>query len=71
MSGLGSVQFRPYLAGAATSEEVVTEIKSAAHSFIRRQYNWFRLTDPAIRWFDAAETTAEEIEIAVKEWLEG
>jgi len=69
MSGLGYMQFRPYFTGATTLEEVVTEIKHATHSFIRRQYNWFRLTDPAIRWFDAAETTVAEIEAAVKAWL--
>jgi tRNA A37 N6-isopentenylltransferase MiaA len=62
---------RPYFAGEATLEEVVAEIKRAARRFIRHQYNWFRPTDPAIRWFDVAETAAEEIEIAVKKWLEG
>jgi tRNA dimethylallyltransferase len=70
MSGLGYVQFRPYFAGEATLEDVVAEIKSATHRFIRHQYNWFRLTDPVIRWFDVAKTTAEEIETAVRKWLE-
>jgi tRNA dimethylallyltransferase len=68
MSGLGYVQFKPYFAGQATLEEVVAEIKRATRRFIRHQYNWFRLSDPAIRWFDAAVTTAEEIEAAVREW---
>jgi len=69
MSGLGYVQFRPYFEGEATLEEVVVEIKHATHRFIRHQYNWFRPTDPAIRWFDVTETTEKEIEAAVKEWL--
>lgn len=69
MSGLGYVQFQPYLEGAATLEEVAAEIKSATHSFIRRQYNWFRSDDPAIRWFEANETTAEEVESAARTWL--
>jgi len=71
MSGLGYVQFRPYFENRATLEEVVAEIKRATRRFIRHQYNWFRLADPAIRWFDVAETTAEEIETAIREWLEG
>jgi len=69
MSGLGYVQFRPYFEGRATLEEVVAEIKRATRRFIRHQYNWFRLNDPAIRWFDVTEATAEEIEAVVRAWL--
>jgi tRNA dimethylallyltransferase len=69
MSGLGYVQFRPYFEGQMTLGEVVTEIKRATRRFIRHQYNWFRLNNPAIRWFDAA-ATEEEVEEVVREWLE-
>jgi tRNA dimethylallyltransferase len=69
MSGLGFIQFRPYLENAATLEEVATEIKSATHSFIRRQYNWFRLSDPAIQWFDTTKAPPAEIEAVVRAWL--
>jgi len=69
MSGLGYLQFRPYFAGRATLEEVLEEIKRATHRFIRHQYNWFRLGDPAIRWFDAATTGPQEIEEVVRRWL--
>ncbi len=71
MSGLGYVQFRPYFEGQATLDEVIVEIKRATHRFIRRQYNWFRLSDPAIQWFDVTETTVEEIEAMVRMWLAG
>ncbi len=70
MSGLGYVQFKPYFAGEATLEEVVAEIKRVTRRFIRHQHNWFRPNDPAIRWFDAAQTEPEEIEAFVKAWLE-
>ena len=69
MSGLGYVQFRPYFEGQATLEEVVVEIKRATRRFIRHQYNWFRLSDPAIRWFDVAETTPKKVQRAISEWL--
>lgn len=69
MSALGYVQFKPYFEGGGSLEEVVAEIKQATRSFIRHQYNWFRLDDPRIRWFDVTETTAEEIERVVREWL--
>jgi tRNA dimethylallyltransferase len=70
MSGLGYGQFRPYFEGQVPLEEVVVEIKRATHRFIRRQYNWFRLNDPAIRWFDVSRAaTTAEIETKVREWL--
>jgi len=70
MSGLGYVQFEPYFEGRATLEEVVAEIKLATRRFVRRQYNWFRLDDPTIHWFDATETAVwEKIESTVAEWL--
>lgn len=69
MSGVGYAQFKPYFEGRATLEQVVTEIKRVTRRFIRRQYNWFSLDDPNIRWFDVTKTTAEEIESVVREWL--
>jgi tRNA dimethylallyltransferase len=71
MSGLGYVQFEPYLAGQVTLDEVVAEIKRATRRFIRHQYNWFRPSDPTIQWFDAADTSPAEIEAVVRAWLEG
>lgn len=71
MSGLGYAQFRPYFEGRATLEEVVAGIKHATHRFIRHQYNWFRIDDPAIRWFDVTQTSAREIEDWVLGWLGG
>ncbi len=70
MSGLGYVQFEPYFQGQVSLEEVVMEIKRATRRFIRRQYNWFRLDDPAIRWLDAATPTVQErAEAMVRRWL--
>jgi len=71
MSGLGYVQFKPYFERQATLAEVVAEIERATRRFIRHQYNWFRLSDPAIRWFDVTETAQKEIERIVREWLLG
>ena len=53
LSGLGYAQFRPFFAGQASLDEVVERIKFDTHDFIRRQYTWFRLNDPAIRWYQA------------------
>jgi tRNA dimethylallyltransferase len=70
MSGLGYVQFKPYFEGEATSKDVVEEIKRDTRRFIRHQYNWFRLSDPAICWFDTGVIGAKEIEATVKLWLD-
>ncbi len=69
MSALNYRQFRPYFEGQATLEEVLAQIRRDTRRFIRHQYNWFRLSDPRIRWFDAARTPPEEILAAVREWL--
>jgi tRNA dimethylallyltransferase len=55
MSGLGYIQFKPYVEGEATLEEAVERIKLDTHDFIRRQYTWFRPTAEDIHWLDAAD----------------
>jgi tRNA dimethylallyltransferase len=53
MSGVGYGQFAPYLAGEATLEEVIQDIKRATRRFVRHQSNWFRQDDGRIQWFEA------------------
>ncbi len=69
MSGLGYVQFRANFEGRASLDEVTLDIKRSTRRFIRRQYNWFRADDPAIRWFDLSAAGADEIEREVTSWL--
>jgi tRNA dimethylallyltransferase len=54
MSGLGYRQMGQHLAGELSLDEAVRLIKKETRRFIRRQYNWFRLDDPAIHWFDVS-----------------
>jgi tRNA dimethylallyltransferase len=70
MSGLGYRQIGLYLRDEATLEEAVALIKRETRRFVRQQYTWFRLDDPAIRWFDAsAPDCAKRVEGTVKEFL--
>jgi tRNA dimethylallyltransferase len=55
MSGLGYRQICWYLAGEIGLDEAIRLIKKETRRFIRQQYNWFRLDDPAVQWFDASE----------------
>ena len=56
--------------GGVGLDEVTDEIRSDLRHFIRHQYNWFSLDDPAIHWFDVTETTHGEIEALVRDWLD-
>lgn len=58
MSGVGYGQFAPYLAGEATLDSVVGEIKRATRRFVRHQANWFRQGDARIHWLEAVPTRA-------------
>ena len=70
MSGLGYRQIGLYLRGEATLEEAVARIKRETRRFVRQQYTWFRLDDPAIRWFEtSAPDCAALVEEAVREFL--
>lgn len=55
MSGLGYSQFRPYLEGKASLDDVVERIKLDTHDFIRRQYTWFRPSAADIHWIDVGK----------------
>ena len=59
MSGLGYIQFRPYLEGRCSLEEALARLKYDTHAFIRHQYTWFRRL-PVQRWFDAGRAAEWE-----------
>lgn len=69
MSSLGYIQFAGFLDGTETLTDAVASIKRETRRFIRHQYNWFRLSDPAISWFDPVETTFETILDHIRRWL--
>ncbi|MFC2020424.1 tRNA (adenosine(37)-N6)-dimethylallyltransferase MiaA [Chloroflexota bacterium] len=52
MSGIGYKQINGFLKGELTLESAISQIKTESHRLVRRQYNWFRLTDDRIKWFD-------------------
>lgn len=52
MSALGYQEIGQYLRGQLSLEEAVALIKRNTRRLVRKQYNWFQLTDKSIRWFD-------------------
>jgi tRNA dimethylallyltransferase len=69
MSGLGYRQIGQYLAGKISLDEAVRLIKKETRRFVRQQYNWFRLDDPAIHWFDVSRDCYDALRQVVAEFL--
>lgn len=71
MSGLGYLQIGEYLRGERTLDEAVTELCHQTHSFIRRQYTWFRKYNTAATWLESDEQAAGHMIGQVEQWLKG
>ena len=69
MSGLGYRQIGMYLRGEIDREEGVALIKRHTRRFVRQQYSWFRLDDPAIHWYDARDLDLDAVLGAVRAFL--
>jgi tRNA dimethylallyltransferase len=55
MSAIGYRECVSVLQGEMSLEEAKVQMRRLTRVFVRRQSNWFKETDPAIRWFDAGE----------------
>jgi len=70
MSGLGYRQVGCYLRGEINLEEAIRLIKRDTRRFVRQQYNWFRLDDEGIRWFQALDDPYERIRGVILQFLD-
>jgi len=70
MSSLGYAHIGAYLRSEMTLEEAITNLKRDTRRFIRSQYNWFRLSDPRIVWFDLDSVEPERVIAFAAGWLE-
>jgi tRNA dimethylallyltransferase len=68
-SAIGYREMLQVLRGDITMDEAVILMKRATRQFVRRQYNWFNLKDPAICWFDLDQVGIDEIEAALRAWF--
>jgi tRNA dimethylallyltransferase len=69
MSGIGYRECAAVLRGELTLDEAEAGMKRLTRTFVRRQSNWFKADDPAIRWFDVGQVQVEEIEAFIRGWL--
>lgn len=65
-SSLGYRELAAHLAGEMSLDEAIILLRRHTREFIRRQYNWFSLSDPAIAWFDLETRTPDEVLNAVR-----
>jgi tRNA dimethylallyltransferase len=70
MSGLGYRQIGKYLKGELSLPDAVHLIKKETRRFVRQQYSWFRLDDPAIHWFDVRGEFYPELRDLIAEFLD-
>jgi tRNA dimethylallyltransferase len=64
MTSLGYGEIGAYLRGETSLEEAVARLKFNTHSYIRRQYSWFR-PDARIRWLECDLPNLEDAALAI------
>jgi len=61
MSAIGYRECIRVIQGELNEEQAKAEIRRATRVFVRRQANWFKETDPAIKWFRVEEGMVDAI----------
>lgn len=69
LSAIGYREMTSVLRGEMTLEEAGTRMKRLTRRYIRQQYNWFRLTDPRITWFEAEDGFEDKVVQYLIPWL--
>jgi tRNA dimethylallyltransferase len=71
LSAIGYAQLASHLRGELSLNDAIVEIKRATRAFVRRQYTWFKPSDPAISWIDLSEPGADKkMNAAIATFLE-
>ena len=70
MSAIGYREAVRVIQGEWSEEEAKAEMRRATRVFVRRQANWFKESDPGIKWFRVEEGVAEKIELYLRKSLE-
>jgi len=71
MSGIGYKQIGLHLKGELNLAAAIQQSKFETHRFTRHQYNWFRLKDDRIKWFDIQSQPDSEITVLIEGFIRG
>ncbi|MGZ9236073.1 MAG: tRNA (adenosine(37)-N6)-dimethylallyltransferase MiaA [Anaerolineales bacterium] len=70
MSAIGYRECIRVINGELTREQAKAEIRRVTRIFVRRQANWFKESDPNIKWFQVEGGVIEEIESYIRNSLD-
>jgi tRNA dimethylallyltransferase len=70
MSAIGYRECVRVINGELTEEQAKAEIRRATRIFVRRQANWFKESDPNIKWFRVEAGVGDDIESYIRNALE-
>ena len=66
MSAIGYRECIRVIKGELSEEQAKAEIRRATRIFVRRQANWFKESDPNIKWFRVEDRVIEKIESYIR-----
>jgi tRNA dimethylallyltransferase len=69
MSAIGYRECIRVIKGELSEEQAKAEIRRATRVFVRRQANWFKESDPSIKWFRVEEGVVEEVKSYIQRSL--
>jgi len=69
MSAIGYRECIRVIKGELTVEQAQAEMKRITRVFVRRQANWFKESDPNIRWFNVTNGMIEDVEAYIHQSL--
>lgn len=70
MSAIGYRECVRVIKGELNEEQAKAEIRRATRIFVRRQANWFKESDPNIKWFIVEQEVVEKIEAYIHNVVE-
>src|SRR5574341_2277906 len=71
MSAIGYRECIRVIKGELNEEQAKAEIRRATRIFVRRQANWFKESDPNIKWFRVEKGVVEKIEAYIHNVIKG
>ena len=69
LSGIGYKQIGMFLKDELTLDAAIQQIKFETHRFVRHQYNWFRLKDDRIQWFNIQRKVDQKITALIAKFI--
>lgn len=70
LSAISYHEIIDHLSGKISLDEAVEQMKRRTRIFVRRQANWFKITDPNIHWYDAQLLPHDQIIQDIRSWLD-